>query len=252
MFDPVTKQMFEMIRGYRVSQIVGTLAELQIPDRLADGALAYDELAKEIGCEPQATYRLLRASASVGVIAAMNDGRFCLTPLGEKLRSNVPGSMRDIAVAVTAPGHWLPWGHLADAIRSGQRQAQDVLATCRLWICLCSSCCPDAREPLGNTASYATRPVFASIVSLRQRRRCTLSRPRSCHPEPGEVPYYRSWGTARKRRNFLSGSIASFPRCPRYVFCAPTNGLKSARPTGFLRANNGHRQPCSITFLARS
>jgi SAM-dependent methyltransferase len=127
MFDPVTKQMFEMIRGYRVSQIVGTLAELQIPDRLADGALAYDELAKEIGCEPQATYRLLRASASVGVIAAMNDGRFCLTPLGEKLRSNVPGSMRDIAVAVTAPGHWLPWGHLADAIRSGQRQAQATL-----------------------------------------------------------------------------------------------------------------------------
>jgi phospholipid N-methyltransferase len=57
----------------------------------------------------------------------MNDGRFCLTPLGEKLRSNVPGSMRDIAVAVTAPGHWLPWGHLADAIRSGQRQAQATL-----------------------------------------------------------------------------------------------------------------------------
>jgi len=105
MFDPVTEQMFAMIRGFWVSQIVGTLAELKIPDRLAKGALRHDELAKEIGCDSQATYRLLRASASVGVISAKSDGRFGLTPLGEKLRSNVPGSMRDIAVAITAPGH---------------------------------------------------------------------------------------------------------------------------------------------------
>jgi hypothetical protein len=32
------------------------------------------------------------------------DGRFGLTPLGELLRSNVPGSMRNPAIALTAPG----------------------------------------------------------------------------------------------------------------------------------------------------
>jgi len=127
MFDPVTEQMLGLIRGYWVSQIVGTLAELKIPDRLANGALRHDELAKEIGCDSQATYRLLRASASVGVISAKSDGRFGLTPLGEKLRSNVPGSMRDIAVAVTAPGHWLSWGRLAEAVRSGKRQTPATL-----------------------------------------------------------------------------------------------------------------------------
>jgi len=127
MFDPITEQMLGLIRGYWVSQIVGTLAELKIPDRLANGALRHDELAKEIGCDCQATYRLLRASASVGVISAKSDGRFGLTPLGEKLRSNVPGSMRDIAVAVTAPGHWLSWGRLAEAVRSGKRQTPATL-----------------------------------------------------------------------------------------------------------------------------
>src|SRR5258708_23036466 len=105
MCDPITEQMFGMIRGYWVSQIVGTLAKLKIPDRLANGALRHDELAKEIGCDSQATYRLLRASANVGVISAMSNDRFGLTPLGEILRSNVPGSMRDIAVEGTAPGH---------------------------------------------------------------------------------------------------------------------------------------------------
>jgi SAM-dependent methyltransferase len=127
MFDPITEQMFAMIRGFWVSQIVGALAELKIPDRLAKGALRHDELAKEIGCDSQATYRLLRASASVGVISAMSDGRFGLTQLGEKLRSNAPGSMRDIAVAITAPGHWLSWGRLAEAVRSGKRQTQATL-----------------------------------------------------------------------------------------------------------------------------
>src|SRR5260370_33138999 len=106
MFDPVTEQMFGMIRGYWVSQIVGTLAELKIPDHLANGALRHDELAKEIGCERQATYRLLRASASVGLISAMSDRRFVLTQLGRKLRSSAPGSLSSIAVAVTAPGPW--------------------------------------------------------------------------------------------------------------------------------------------------
>src|SRR5260370_8132126 len=113
MFDPITEKMLGLIRGCWGRQIVGTLAELKIPDRLGKGALRHGELAKEIGCDSQATYRLLRASASVGVISAKSDGRFGLTPLGEKLRSNVPGSMHDIAVAGTAPGHWLSWVRLA-------------------------------------------------------------------------------------------------------------------------------------------
>src|SRR5947209_439319 len=105
-----SEQMSQMIKGYWVSQIVGTLAALGIPDRLAERTLAYDGLAREIECNPRATYRLLRASAAVGIVSATTDGRFGLTPLGQKLRSNVPGSMRDTAIALTAPAHWLPWG----------------------------------------------------------------------------------------------------------------------------------------------
>jgi SAM-dependent methyltransferase len=39
----------------------------------------------------------------------------------------VPGSMRAAAVALTAPGHWLPWGRMADAVRQGKRQAPAAL-----------------------------------------------------------------------------------------------------------------------------
>jgi hypothetical protein len=85
--DAASEQMSRMIKGYWISQIVGTLARLGIPDQLGEGTLAYGVLATDIGCEPRATYRLLRASAMVGVVVAMPGGHFGLTPLGQKLRS---------------------------------------------------------------------------------------------------------------------------------------------------------------------
>jgi len=64
--------------------------------------------------------------ASVGVVA-QDDTRFALTPLGAMLRKDVPGSMRDMARAQTMPGHWLPWGRLTDAVRTGTRQTAAAL-----------------------------------------------------------------------------------------------------------------------------
>jgi SAM-dependent methyltransferase len=127
MADLGAAQLSQMIRGYWVSQIVGTMAQLEIADHLAHGPLDCDVLADGIGCEPKATSRLLRASADVGLVSALPDGRFGLTPLGELLRSNVPGSMRNSAIALTAPGHWLPWGLLAEAVRHGERQTVAAL-----------------------------------------------------------------------------------------------------------------------------
>src|SRR5215470_1986682 len=122
--DAISEQMTRMIKGYWISQIAGTLARLGIPDRLADGPLGYDVLATAIGCEPRATHRLLRASATVGLLTASPNEQFSLTPLGQKLQSNMAGSMRDVAIALTAPAHWLPWGRLVDAVRHGKPQAQ--------------------------------------------------------------------------------------------------------------------------------
>jgi len=127
MADPDAEEMFQMIRGYRISQVVGTLAELAIPDRLASGPLAFDELAKQIDCHPEATHRLLRAAVSIDVLSETTNGHFGLAPLGHVLRSGVPGSMRESAIALTASGHWLPWGRLAEAVRQGVRQTPTTL-----------------------------------------------------------------------------------------------------------------------------
>jgi hypothetical protein len=115
--------MFKMITGYWVSQTVGALAKLGVCDQFTNGPRTAAEVAPEVGADPGALFRVLRTAATIGVFEHHEDDRFSLTPVGETLKSNVPGSMRDMAVAQTSPGHWLPWGRFPDAIKSGGEQA---------------------------------------------------------------------------------------------------------------------------------
>jgi hypothetical protein len=77
--------------------------------------------------DPQALYRVLRLLASLGVFSEPAPGVFALTPLGDTLRSDSPGSVRNFAIAETAPGHWLPWGRLHESVRTGQPMAPQAL-----------------------------------------------------------------------------------------------------------------------------
>ena len=124
---PPPVAMMQLTMGMWVAQIVSAVAQLGFADRMADGLQTADEIAFASGANPNATNRLLRAAANLGVVKETAPRHFVLTPLGATLRSNVPGSMRDFVIAETAPGHWLPWGRLADAIRTGRSQTQETL-----------------------------------------------------------------------------------------------------------------------------
>jgi hypothetical protein len=76
--------------------------------------------------------RLLRACAGFGLVREGESLTFTLTPLGDLLRSNATGSLRDYAIAVVAPGHWLPLGYLDQAIQSGKPQSKQALGM-ELW-----------------------------------------------------------------------------------------------------------------------
>jgi hypothetical protein len=124
---PAPQQMFQMITGYWVSQAIGTFADLGFADELSRGPRTAAELSRDAGTDAPATFRLLRTLASVGVLRHHEGDTFELTSLGETLRADVPGSMRDMARAQTSPGHWLPWGRFREAIRSGTRQTGAAL-----------------------------------------------------------------------------------------------------------------------------
>jgi SAM-dependent methyltransferase len=119
--------MMDLITGYWTSQAVGTVALLGVADHLTDGPRTSDELARIVGADPGALYRVLRLLASIGVLVQATPGTFALTPLGETLRSDAPDSVRNFAITETAPGHWLPWGRLPESVQSGQPMAREAL-----------------------------------------------------------------------------------------------------------------------------
>ena len=65
-------------------------------------------------------YRLLRALASLGVLHEADGRRFSLTPLGQPLRGDVPGSLRGWARLIGRDHVWRSWGNLANAVRNGE------------------------------------------------------------------------------------------------------------------------------------
>jgi O-methyltransferase domain/Dimerisation domain len=125
-------QLMQMIHGFVLSQVVNVAAKLGVADHLADGPKTSHALAQDIAADPDALYRLLRACAGFGLFSEVESQTFALTPLGDLLRSNATGSLRDYAIFGLAPGLWLPFGHLEQAIRSGKPQAKQVLGM-ELW-----------------------------------------------------------------------------------------------------------------------
>ena len=124
---PPPAQVFRLVSGMWAAKAAATAASLRIPDVLAQGPKTAAEVAKSIGADASAVFRLLRGVAAVGVLSMEPEGRFALTPIGELLRSDVPGSMRSLLVAEMAPGHWLPWGELETAVRTGKPTARKAL-----------------------------------------------------------------------------------------------------------------------------
>ncbi|HVW30835.1 MAG TPA: methyltransferase [Polyangiaceae bacterium] len=124
---PPQAAIFGLVSSVWAAQAVATFAKLGIADLLASGPKTAAELAAATHTDAGALHRLLRGVSSVNVLAQLPEGRFTLTPIGETLRKDVPGSTRSMIIAELAPGHWLPWGHLDESVRTGKPAAPGVL-----------------------------------------------------------------------------------------------------------------------------
>jgi hypothetical protein len=118
--------LWPLITGYMPARLVHVAAELGIADLLATGAKTADALAQEIDAAPAPLRRLLRALASIGLVEELEPGRFALTAAGSQLRSNVPGSMRNLALMFGGERAWRSWGELLHSVRTGESGTRRV------------------------------------------------------------------------------------------------------------------------------
>jgi hypothetical protein len=117
-------QLRRMLLGRLVSSALGVAARLRLPDLLADGPRTVDDLAGLVGTAPGALGQLMRALVALGVFTEHSSGGarpsvFALTPLGQALRSDCPGTAWPSALLASGEiGQ--AWDALLEAVRTGK------------------------------------------------------------------------------------------------------------------------------------
>jgi hypothetical protein len=106
-----------MLSQGQAAHVLIATAQLGLADLLAEGPRRAEELAVATGTHPRALYRLLRALAGLGVLAAQDNGGFALTPLAEPLRTGVPGSLRALAQYLAV--EMQAWSALLYSVQTG-------------------------------------------------------------------------------------------------------------------------------------
>src|SRR5262249_41857179 len=115
--DVMMQMWMDMCRTFAVA----AAARLGIADVLAASApQGSAALARAVGADPTALTRLLRTLVSLGILAQPHPQTYALTSLGTVLRSDHPGSMRDLLIAITDPPHVQAWSKLHESVVSGQ------------------------------------------------------------------------------------------------------------------------------------
>lgn len=120
-------QIMYLILGVSYTPMLAVAAQLKIADLLADGPKSAQDLAEATGSHAPSLSRMLRALSSIGVFAEDEEpDHFALTPLAERLRSDVPGNLRDWCIMCGSQWHMHSWAGLAHSVKTGQPAFDEV------------------------------------------------------------------------------------------------------------------------------
>jgi O-methyltransferase/methyltransferase family protein len=156
------RRLRELIHGYIESQAVYAAARLGVADHLADGARDCKELARLTGAHERSLYRLMRALANAGVFREDEQGRFALTGVGERLRSDLATSLRSEVLLFGAE----PYRAAADLLYSVRTGAPAFDRTFQMSHREYLSTNADARDIFNDAMTQMTAIVAAEAVRL--------------------------------------------------------------------------------------
>ena len=109
---------FEMTTVYWLSQAIYVAAKLGIADLLRDGPRPCIALADSTGSDAPSLFRLMHALSSVGIFSHLGRGRFALSRLAGRLRTDVRGSLRAMVITI-GEIHYQASGNLLHSVQTG-------------------------------------------------------------------------------------------------------------------------------------
>ncbi|MEV0741815.1 methyltransferase [Streptomyces sp. NPDC050549] len=123
---PPSARILQLAMSSWVAAAVSAVAELAVADALAQGPCDVESLAKDLDVDATNLYRLLRATADIGLFEEAPGRVFTLTEVGHALRSDAPDSMRNFARWVNTAAERYTWTGLADSVRTGRSVFESV------------------------------------------------------------------------------------------------------------------------------
>jgi SAM-dependent methyltransferase len=124
----LAQRLLEIVNASWMSQATCVAAELRIADVLRDRPRTADDLAAATQTDPPSLLRLLRALTTLDICRERDDGTFEMTPMGELLAADAPGSVH--AWAIWWGKHlWPVWGQLLYSVRTGKSARKLLMGT---------------------------------------------------------------------------------------------------------------------------
>lgn len=154
------REVLELMCGAWLAQALYVAAELGIADLLVAGPMPVTALSSASGCaDPDGLYRVLRLLASHGIFHEDDEQVFSLAPMGARLGSDVPGSMRDLVIFYGAESYQA-WGGLLHGVRTGESPFRAVFDDLFGYLRA-----RPARGSVFNGAMAASAPFFEHLAA---------------------------------------------------------------------------------------
>jgi hypothetical protein len=117
---PPHVQIIQMATGCWLSRLVYLAANLRLADHLASGPKTAAELAGPTGTGARTLHRFMRSLTNFGILTHVDGETFALTPLGEALKSDAPGSARSTVLTMSGPWMWKALGEFQHSLETGE------------------------------------------------------------------------------------------------------------------------------------
>lgn len=154
--------LLAIIMGYMPARVVHVAAHLGVCDLLGDGPRTVEALASATNTSTGPLHRLLRALASMGLLEDLGSDSFALTALGSHLRSDVPGSVRNLALMFGGERAWRSWDELLHSVKTGESGTRRVYGVGSFEYLAAN---PDQAVIFNEAMAENTRRVTHALVS---------------------------------------------------------------------------------------
>jgi hypothetical protein len=117
---PPHAQLIAMGTAYWATRLVFVAAQLELADRLAARPRSAKDVAAELGLHAPSLHRFMRSLAGIGVLTEVEPQTFALTPLGEALKTDAPGSARAAILTLAGDLVMRSWDEMLYSLRTGK------------------------------------------------------------------------------------------------------------------------------------